>query len=79
MIDPASEIEKCIRAYVAAIGTDVTLAATHYEEPAVIVGPESFLLLQSKPEVVNFLDSLLAPVRPLGYTKSTCDYLSARC
>ena len=73
MTEPLTEIEECVRGYVAAIGSDVTLAANYYDEPAFFIGPENCRLMQTKAEVVSFLDNLLVPVRPLGYAKSTCE------
>jgi hypothetical protein len=49
------EIEKLMRDYVALVGSDTTLAATYYEEPASVVGPKAFLLMQTKAEVIQFL------------------------
>ena len=42
------------------------------------MGPDNFRVMQTKAEVISFLDSLLVPVRPLGYDRSTCDYLSTK-
>ena len=73
------EIEKLMGDYVALIGNDDTrLAAAFYEEPASIVGPKVFLLLLTKTDVVKFLDSLQLTARPLGYAKSTLEYLATR-
>lgn len=72
------EIEKLMGEYVALVGSDTTLAAAYYEEPAAIVGPKAFLLLLTKTDVVMFLDNLLLSVKPLGYAKSTSEYLATR-
>jgi hypothetical protein len=34
--------------------------------------------MQTKAEAVKFLDGLLTTVRPLGFAKSTCEYLSTK-
>src|SRR4029077_9268987 len=73
------EIEKLMGNYVALIGSDdTTLAAAFYEVPASIVGPQAFLLLLTKTDVVKFLDNLQLTARPLGYAKSTLEYLATR-
>jgi hypothetical protein len=72
------EIEAVVRAYVAASGTDMTLAATFLEEPATVAGPKRFLLMQTKEDVVKFLEWSFETVRPLGYAKSTCEHLSIK-
>ncbi len=56
----------------------MTLAATYFDEPASFAGPKGFFLMQTKAEVVKFLDGLLTTVRPLGFAKSTCEYLSTK-
>jgi hypothetical protein len=72
------EIETVVRTYVAASGTDMTLAATFFEEPATVAGPRRFLLIQTKEEVVKFLEWSFETVQPLGYAKSTCEHLSIK-
>lgn len=72
------EIEAVVRAYVSTAGTDMTLAATFFEEPATVAGPKLFLLMQTKEDVVKFLEWSFETVRPLGYAKSTCEHLSIK-
>ena len=73
------EIEKLMGDYVALIGSDdTTLAAAFYEVPASIVGPKTFLLLLTKTDVAKFIDSLQLVARPLGYAKSTLEFLATR-
>jgi hypothetical protein len=72
------EIEAVVKAYVAASGADTALAATFLEEPATFAGLKRFLLMQTKEEVIKFLDWSFEAVRPLGYAKSTCEYLSTK-
>jgi hypothetical protein len=40
--------------------------------------PKRFLLLQSKKELIKLLESTLETVQPLGYARSTCQYLSIK-
>ena len=72
------EIEAVVRTYVSTAGTDMALAATFFEEPATVAGPKRFLLMQTKEDVVKFLEWSFETVRPLGYAKSTCEHLSIK-
>jgi len=72
------DVETVVRAYVASAGPDMSRAATFFEEPATFVGIKFFFLMQTKAEVIKFLDWSSEAVRPLGFSKSTCEYLSVK-
>jgi hypothetical protein len=72
------EIETFVRAYVAAAGPDMTLAATFVEEPATFAGPNRFVLAQTREELVKMLNGNADTARQQGFAKSTCEYLSIK-
>lgn len=73
-----NDIIEVVSEYISSVGKDHAVTADFYEVPAFAIGPLGMRLMQTKADVVEFLDGMIAAIKPEGYTGSTREYISVK-